>query len=254
MKGAVLRARIRSRATHLTAGTLLALACISLVPDVSNAQVWQVSRAYAFGRVYSSGANWNAARVNMEVRSGSVSAADIGNGGFIAEVLWVGDANAVSWVELGYSRGWAGYDYLTPYWACNTTADNYYEHAVVNITVTPGTAPKFRISKHSGVNNAWDCAIGGVAANDIEGDNTANSCIGNNFNSFDAGMESSCTSGEIATTSNYVDITNMEKATDGGTDYSYGPGLTPLHIEDPVSYTHGSWVTVGRASHHYRQH
>lgn len=234
------------------------LTCFALLPAVADAAVWQSARAYAFGRVYSSGANWNAARVNLEVRSGSVSTSnpnDIGNGGFIGETLWVGDANAVSWVEVGYSRGWEGYNYLTPYWACNTLADNYYQWPVVNITVTPGTAPKFRISKHAGLDNAWDCAIDGVAANDITGDNTANSSIGNNFNSFDAGMESNCTSGEIGTTSDYVDVTNMEKASDGGTNYSNGPGLTPLHIEDPAgNYTHGSWVAVGQSSHHYRQH
>jgi hypothetical protein len=199
-----------------------------------------------------------AARCNIEIRSGRVASGDLDPQtahGFISEKLYIGDLNSGTWVEVGYSRGWEGYDCLTPYWANMTLAGNYYEHSVVNITVTPGDTPKFRIKKHSGTDNAWDCAIGGVAANDIDGDNTANSTVGNNFNSYEAGMESNCTSGEIGTTSNPVNVTNMEKSTNGGSSYSTSSNGLTFNLQDPAgNNSHGSWNSVGISSHNCRQH
>jgi hypothetical protein len=158
-----------------------------------------------------------------------------------------------SWVECGYVRGWESQNVHTPYWACQTLSGNYFEHKVVNVILTLGNDSVFRISKVTGVDNAWACTIDGVAANDDEGDHVANSCIGNTFDGYRVGLESNCTSGELGASSNPVNISGMKKSSNGGDTWSFGPS-SGYQLVDSAGYARGAWVTEGQSSWNRRNH
>lgn len=224
----------------------------ALAPASSEAYVYPLNyRDRAIGRVYQSGANWNGAKAQIEVRSGLIGESDANSGAFVLEAIWVGDLNASSYVELGYSRGWEGLDINTPYWACYTLGGNYYQHRVVNCFLTLGDYSYFKITKVSGTDNLWRCWIEGVPAEDEYGDSTANSSVGNNFDSIDAGLECSCSTGELGTSTDPVTIRYLKKTSDGGGTWSYGPGYAFV-IHDLEDCIDGWWVTPGQKLENYR--
>jgi hypothetical protein len=227
----------------------LAIFVLGVIPAASSATVWPTDRAYYRGKCGDDSAQRNGARAYLEVNNGSVSAADITgewyNGkwysGFIDETIWVAQNPSYSWVEIGYGRGWEGFNILYSYWACYTVNGMYYEHLVTNIDIAPGDNPRFSIEKNPNQNNAWDCFIDDVPARDNDNDYTANSSIGNYFTKYWIGLESNCTSGEIGSSSDRIDITSMRKTADSGYHWTPGPAVTYQTL-DPAGYSHGWWV------------
>lgn len=247
-----------SRMTVLAGLLVLLIATLGAFAAPSYGTIWPYQRAYARGLFGNEGSNWNGVRAHLEVNNGSLSATDaeglwyydsyaqewIFIPGFVSEVIWA-YRNTSSWVEIGYTRGWdsGGYEenVLTAYWACVTLNGVYYEHRVVNVDVSPGDDPLFTIKKKPGADNAWLCLVDGVYANDADGDHTANSSIGNNFNHYRVGLESDCSSGKLGSTSDHIGCTLIKKTSDGGDTWSQGPG-TSYQLTDPSDKVHGDWI------------
>lgn len=244
---------MRGQRGRLPLLTLVLALCVGVLagwPARCVATIWN-DHAYAEGRCYASSATWRGAEANIEVRNGAISDADASNGGFILETLWVLSTPNTGWVECGYMRGYRGQNIRTPYWYCQTLAGNGYWHRVVNITLTNGESPKFRIAKTS-ADNAWQCTIGGVAAQDSTGDSVANNCLGSHINRYEAGLECCASSGRLGTTSDPVDITNQKKKSVDGVWGFSSAGLPYILGGDPQGITYGWWVTTSQSSSNYR--
>jgi hypothetical protein len=161
-------------------GLVLVLATAALLSTwagAANAYIYPDStRTYAVGHVHSS-SSWNAARATIGVKSGIIGSGDLGSVsfyGFIAEVLWImpeSRSGSVGWCEIGYRRGFKGYDMLTPYWENNLNGQDY-THQVTQVPIAPGDAPEFKIV-HYGTGTAWRFYINGNPAKDQFSDYTA---------------------------------------------------------------------------------
>lgn len=232
--------------------TLLAIGVTGLAawPAASLATVW-ADHAYSVGRCYSSSATWRGAEANIEVREGEISDADASAGGFVLNTLWVLSTPNTGWVECGYMRGYRGDNIRTPYWYCKTLAGNGYWHKVVNVSLVNGDTPRFRIEK-TAADEAWQCTIGGVAAQDSSGDSVANSCLGTHINRYEVGLECCASSGHLGSVGDWIDISDQKKKAGDGTWGFSTAGLSYILGGDPQDITHGSWVTTSQSSHNYR--
>jgi hypothetical protein len=211
-------------------GLVLVLATAALLSTwagAANAYIYPDStRTYAVGHVHSS-SSWNAARATIGVKSGIIGSGDLGSVsfyGFIAEVLWImpeSRSGSVGWCEIGYRRGFKGYDMLTPYWENNLNGQDY-THQVTQVPIAPGDAPEFKIV-HYGTGTAWRFYINGNPAKDQFSDYTADTSFGSTFRWIDAGLEANATDTRLGSSSGWITITQIQKSSNAGSTWSFGP-------------------------------
>jgi hypothetical protein len=235
---------------------VMVMAVMAMVVPGARAETYGQLRTWSNGRCYNSGSNWHGAKANIEVRSGSVSAADRADSppGFILETLWIMPQGSPYWVEVGYVRDFDGDNDLCFYWGSNNTLGFHY-HEVWNLNADAyiGQDPEFRMVNTDGT-NSWVVKIDGTYADDIDSDHTATVPF-DAIDWFQVGLESNCTSGKMGTQADPVNTKTHKKTTDR-TTWSFAPGLTPYNVDENINTSpplaYGAWGTVGQNAWNYR--
>ena len=235
----------------LIGGVLLLI--LMLGNSTANASVY-ASRTYGRGYVHDkSTTQWDAVHATMEVNSGRVDQPDLGNLGFVGEVLWAANQSWSGYIESGYRRGWNGSNVLTAYWENHLPNGNDYRHQVTYVDIAVGENDQFEMVHATGT--AWRFYVKGYPAKDVDGDYTADTTWGSSCQWAIAGLEGNCDLGALGSSGDHVGITGIQVAPVGDT-WIYGPAdfshQMVTQLPGTTYVTHAGWTTQGHSVWNYR--
>jgi hypothetical protein len=238
---------------------------VLLLPSVAAATVWPSERSYSRGVVYYDPASWNACKARIECKVPSISTSDRDQWGWLSERVKVnrnGDSN--HYVEVGY-RAYKWIDqfvnkvYLEYTWQDLGGAWNTNTRYVTNFSVYANNFYDFQLRVSQSGNGdwwAWGKQSTSSTWTQLRMYDGSYYCPYGHLttNQFAVGMISNCSSARIATASDNINISQMQKASDGGTNFSFGPdggyGNNEPNAGEPRA--RGDWDTPAQTSHNRR--